>query len=205
MTSSSLEITSSSTTATAIQNTASPTITDSAEAATATTAGIVVEQDNTANASAQIGTAVDGTEVKVTADDTTTSSLTISGTLNRATATGNTASTSQHQTRQRSQHRQRFFDLKEVYADIATSQARIASFSQLVDGATRLRELEQAITYGLPYLLQDVEEELDDRDAGEADAHVRNELRRYERDDRALGKLSCGTNHQHMQHHRHIP
>ena len=54
VTSSSLEITSSSTTATAIQNTASPTITDSAEAATATTAGIVVEQDNTANASAQI-------------------------------------------------------------------------------------------------------------------------------------------------------
>lgn len=46
------------------------------------------------------------------------------------------------------QHRQRFFDLKEVYADIATSQARIASFSQLVDGATRLRELEQARTTG---------------------------------------------------------
>lgn len=40
--------------------------------------------------------------------------------------------------------RQRFFDVKELYADIATSQARIASFSQLVEGAARLTELEQA-------------------------------------------------------------
>jgi cobalt-zinc-cadmium efflux system outer membrane protein len=40
--------------------------------------------------------------------------------------------------------RQRFFDVKELYADIATSQARIASFSQLVEGAARLTELEEA-------------------------------------------------------------
>ena len=40
--------------------------------------------------------------------------------------------------------RQRFFDMKELYADIATSQARIASFSQLVEGAARLTALEQA-------------------------------------------------------------
>ena len=93
VTSSSLEIATSSTTASAIQNTSAATITDSSEAATATTAGIVVEQDNTANALAQTGSGTDGTEVTVTADDTTTSSLTISGTLNRATATGNTAST----------------------------------------------------------------------------------------------------------------
>ena len=42
------------------------------------------------------------------------------------------------------QLRQRFFDVKELYADIATSQARIASFNQLVEGAARLTELEQA-------------------------------------------------------------
>ena len=42
------------------------------------------------------------------------------------------------------QLRQRFFDVKELYADIATSQARIASFTQLVEGATRLRQLEEA-------------------------------------------------------------
>ena len=42
------------------------------------------------------------------------------------------------------QLRQRFFDVKELYADIATSQARIASFGQLVEGAARLTEIEQA-------------------------------------------------------------
>lgn len=42
------------------------------------------------------------------------------------------------------QLRQRFFDMKELYADIATSQARIASFTQLVAGAARLTELEEA-------------------------------------------------------------
>ncbi|MFZ5445201.1 MAG: TolC family protein [Myxococcota bacterium] len=44
------------------------------------------------------------------------------------------------------QLRERFFDVKEIYADVATAQARIASFSQLVEGATRLRELEEART-----------------------------------------------------------
>lgn len=44
----------------------------------------------------------------------------------------------------REQLRQRFFDVKELYADIATSQARIASFTQLVEGAARLSELERA-------------------------------------------------------------
>ena len=99
VTSSSVVITGSSTTATATQNTSAATITDAAEAATATSAGIVVEQDNTANALARTGTdgaegdEDDGTEVKVTAGTTLNSPLTISGTLNRATAAGNTAST----------------------------------------------------------------------------------------------------------------
>jgi hypothetical protein len=93
-----LEITGSSTTATAIQNTSTATITDSAQAATATSAGIVVEQDNGANALAQTGSAADGTEVKVAAAVTDAATLTISGTLNRATATGNTASTTVNET-----------------------------------------------------------------------------------------------------------
>lgn len=42
--------------------------------------------------------------------------------------------------------RQRFFDVKELYADIATAQSRIASFTQLVNDAKRLRELEEART-----------------------------------------------------------
>ena len=99
VTSSSVVITGSSTTAVATQNTSAATITDASEAATATSAGIVVEQDNTANALARIGTdgaeegVDDGTEVKVTTATTLNSPLTISGTLNRATATGNAAST----------------------------------------------------------------------------------------------------------------
>ncbi|MFT3711337.1 MAG: TolC family protein [Archangium sp.] len=40
--------------------------------------------------------------------------------------------------------RDHFYDAKERYTDIATAQARIASFTQLVDGARRLRELEEA-------------------------------------------------------------
>lgn len=42
------------------------------------------------------------------------------------------------------QLRQRFFDVKELYADIATAQARIANFEQLVEGAARLSELQRA-------------------------------------------------------------
>ncbi|MFO0600183.1 MAG: TolC family protein [Myxococcaceae bacterium] len=44
--------------------------------------------------------------------------------------------------------RDRFFDVKELYTDIATAQARIASFTQLVDGAKRLRELEEVRATG---------------------------------------------------------
>jgi hypothetical protein len=60
VTDSSVVITGSMTTAIATQNTSAATITDSSQAATATTAGIVVEQDNTANALARIGTDCDG-------------------------------------------------------------------------------------------------------------------------------------------------
>lgn len=91
---SSVSVDGSLTTATAINNTTSPSLKDSGAAATATTAAIAVEQDSTASATAQTGVAVDGTEVKLTAGDTTDSALTISGNLNRATATSNTASTS---------------------------------------------------------------------------------------------------------------
>ncbi len=46
------------------------------------------------------------------------------------------------------QLRQRFFDVKELYADIASSQARMASLSQLVEGAARLTEIQQARATG---------------------------------------------------------
>lgn len=91
---SSVSVDSSATAATAINNTASPTLKDSAAAATATTAAIAVEQDSTASATAKTGVGADGTEVKLTAGGTTDSALTISGNLNRAAATSNTASTS---------------------------------------------------------------------------------------------------------------
>lgn len=93
VTSSSVLIDASSTTANAVNNTSTPSLKDSGAAATSTTAGISVEQDNQANALAQTGSATDGTEVKLTTGDATDSSLTISATLNRAAATGNTAST----------------------------------------------------------------------------------------------------------------
>jgi len=93
VTNSSVSITGGLTNATAINNTASPSLNDSGSATTTTTSGISVEQDNLSSATAQIGSAVDGTDVKISTGATTSSPLTISGTVNRASATGNTAST----------------------------------------------------------------------------------------------------------------
>lgn len=93
-TNSSVAITSSSTVASAINNTATQTVTDSGAAATDKTSGISVEQDNASSSTAQIGSATDGTDVKLTTGATEGSSLAVSGTVNRASATGNTAATS---------------------------------------------------------------------------------------------------------------
>ena len=90
---SSVVITGSTTTATAINNTAAPSLSDSGAAATSTSSGISVEQDNLSSNIAQTGTSVDGTEVKILTGATSGSPLTISGAVNRASATGNTAST----------------------------------------------------------------------------------------------------------------
>ena len=93
VTESSVLITGSTTTATAINNTSSQALNDSGAATTARTSGISVEQDNRSSATAQTGSATDGTEVKISIDETLRSPLTISGSVNRASATGNTAST----------------------------------------------------------------------------------------------------------------
>lgn len=93
VTSTSVLIDASSTTANAVNNTATPTLKDSGAAATSTTASIAIEQDNEASALAQTGAATDGTEVKVATGAATDSSLGVSGTLNRASATGNVANT----------------------------------------------------------------------------------------------------------------
>lgn len=93
VTESSVLITGSTTAATAINNTSSQSLNDSGAAATSRTSGISVEQDNASSATAQTGSATDGTEVKISIDETLRSPLTISGSVNRASATGNTAST----------------------------------------------------------------------------------------------------------------
>lgn len=90
---SSVSISTSSTIANAINNTASPSLQDSGAAATSTNVAIAVEQDNEAGAIAQTGVGADGTDVLLSTGTATNASLTISGTLNRASATGNTAAT----------------------------------------------------------------------------------------------------------------
>ncbi len=93
-------INTASVTANSVNNVSTASLSDSGAAATSTSGGISVKQDNQASALAQTGagtnadaTTVDGTQVKIAADATTDSSLTISDATNRSTATGNSAST----------------------------------------------------------------------------------------------------------------
>ncbi len=101
---SSVSLDSNSAKATAISNTAAESLKDGSAATTDTTSAIAVEQDNAASTTATIGTRTTdeenvttlsgGTEVTLSADATTGSTLTVANNANLATATSNTATTS---------------------------------------------------------------------------------------------------------------